>query len=191
MAGLPGAGKTEFTKNLIIDSRLTVLRIDMDEIAEGIEGYSPEQASAFRGAASDILNTVFDRATHRRVDFIMDGTFQSRSALKNLQRSVNKGYRIKVIYISQEPEIAWRFTQDREKVEHRAIDKEGFIESYFNIMHNIKSISTLKIDNLVLDIVIKDCNNKVGVWLQNVPVYDIDTYIEKFYTKDELERILD
>jgi len=38
MAGLPGAGKTEFTKELLKDIADKPLRIDMDEIACLIEG---------------------------------------------------------------------------------------------------------------------------------------------------------
>ena len=48
MAGLPGAGKTEFTVSLKDASRLKVVRIDMDEIATQIEAYNPLQADLFR-----------------------------------------------------------------------------------------------------------------------------------------------
>src|SRR5262245_42335918 len=54
-AGLPGAGKTEFTVELLKDIIDKPLRIDMDEIATLIEGYKPEIADKFRGGASMIL----------------------------------------------------------------------------------------------------------------------------------------
>ena len=44
MAGLPGIGKTELSKNIIADSGLKLLRIDMDEIASMLPGYTPEKA---------------------------------------------------------------------------------------------------------------------------------------------------
>jgi len=47
-AGLPGAGKTEFTVNLLNDISNRPVRIDMDEIAALMEGYNPKIADKFR-----------------------------------------------------------------------------------------------------------------------------------------------
>lgn len=190
MAGLPGAGKTEFTKNLIIDLSLKVVRIDMDEIASQIEGYKPEEAHAFREAASDVLNAVFDRATHRKVDFVMDGTFKSSSASGNLQRCIEKGYFIKLFYIHQDPCIAWDFTQAREKVEKRAIDKAGFIDTYFKIFDNFNRLAEMHLENLTFDLVVKNADNTIGQRYENIHINDIDDLIGKRYNKEELERML-
>lgn len=190
MAGLPGAGKTEFTENLISDLGLKVVRIDMDEIATHIDGYDPGQAHAFREAATDVLNAVFDRAAHRRVDFIMDGTFRSGSALGNLQRCVKKGYHIKLFYLHQEPSLAWEFTRAREKVERRSIDRGGFIDAYFEIFANLDLLAEANIPNLTLDVVVKDRNNKIGYWHENVRPNEIDEIIGKRYNRAQLERML-
>lgn len=40
---LPGSGKTEISKNLIKDSGVELLRIDMDEIAEMLPDYEPSK----------------------------------------------------------------------------------------------------------------------------------------------------
>lgn len=188
MAGLPGAGKTEFTKNIINDLRLRVVRIDMDEIATHIDNYDPRHADAFREAATDMLNAVFDRTTHRKVDFIMDGTFRSRSAISNIERALDKGYTIKIFYIHQEPDIAWSFTQAREKVEKRAINREGFISAYFDIHENIRQLSRGGREGVTIDFVVKDAQNKVGAWHRNVSINDIDNIVNRRYTKEELER---
>ena len=190
MAGLPGAGKTEFTQSLIKELGLKVVCIDMDEIATHIDKYDPLKADAFREAATDLLNAVYDRTLHRKVDFIMDGTFRSANSLRNIERAIEKGYAIKVFFISQEPEIAWEFTQAREKVEKRAIDKQGFINGYFDIYDNIKTLDELGYNNVTLDLVVKDGSNKVGAWYENISIKDIDGLVNTRYTKDELERRL-
>lgn len=190
MAGLPGAGKTEFTKNLIGELSLKTVRIDMDEIATHIDGYEPQQAHAFREAASDVLNALLDRSLHRKVDFIMDGTFRSSKAIANILRCQEKGYIIKLLFVYQEPLLAWEFTKAREIVEKRAIDREGFIDAYFDIFSNIDQLATMNIANLTIDFVIKDADNTVGYWYQDVCADDIDKYIVKRYNRDELERML-
>ena len=191
MAGLPGAGKTEFTVNLIKEISLKVVRIDMDEIATHIDSYDPLQADAFRAAASDILSAVYDRVLHRKVDFIMDGTFRSPNSLSNIERALQKGYTVKVLYIHQAPDIAWSFTKAREKIEKRAIDRTGFIQGYFDIHDNIRSLNNENYTDVAVDLVVKDESNKVGLWYENISLQDIDQFVNIRYTKDELERMLE
>lgn len=191
MAGLPGSGKTEFTKNLIDASALKVIRLDMDEIATKIEGYRPEIADEYREAASELLNRLFDVTIKKKLDFIMDGTFSSNYALRNVERALRRGYNIKIIYIIQDPQVAWRFTLAREKVEHRAIDKNGFINSYFSIIENIKEVMNKhkNCDKIVLDIVVKDGNNNVGDRIKDVRADGIDNFINTYYNKKTLEEL--
>jgi hypothetical protein len=75
-------------------------------------------------------------------------------------------------------------------VEKRAIDKQGFIEGYFDIYQNIKTLETLNYSNVTLDLVVKDATNKVGAWYENISIKDIDDLVNTRYTKDELERRL-
>jgi predicted ABC-type ATPase len=188
MAGLPGAGKTEFTINLIQDLSLKVVRIDMDEIATHIDAYDPLHADAFREAATDVLNSVFDRATHRKVDFIMDGTFRSDSAIRNIERALQKDYTIRIFYIYQDPAIAWTFTQAREKIEKRAINRQGFINAYYEIHENIRQLFHKAYEQITVDLVIKNEANGVDEWHRNVSMQDIDHLVNTRYTKEELER---
>lgn len=190
MAGLPGAGKTEFTINLIEELSLKVVRLDMDEIASHIDTYNPLHADMFREAATDLLNATYDRVVHRKVDFIMDGTFRSDNSLGNVNRALKRGYTVKVLYIYQEPDIAWSFTRAREKVENRAINRDGFLKSYFDIHENIKKLETSANQKLSLDIVIKNINNKVGEWHRNIAIEDSDRLVNVRYTKDELDKVL-
>ncbi|MBQ3309335.1 zeta toxin family protein [Candidatus Saccharibacteria bacterium] len=190
MAGLPGAGKTEFTKNIIEASELKAVRLDMDEIAAQIDGYKPEIADKYRKGASTLLNKVFDLVLKNRLDFIMDGTFASKYATQNIQRALSHDYHVKIIYISQDPKRAWEFTKAREKIEHRGIAIEGFIESYFKTIENLKNIKNKNRDKIVIDIIKKDHNNKVGQAERDVSIDDIDKIIEKMYNKERLKEYL-
>lgn len=190
MAGLPGAGKTEFTTNLIADLKLNVVRIDMDEIATHIAGYAPEEAHAFKEAATDVMNAVFDRVKHRKVDFIMDGTFRSNKAISNVNLALQKKYIVKIFYLHQDPKIAWEFTKDREKIEKRWIQKDKFVDTYFEVQSNIIYLSKLSLPNVTIDIVVKDSNNKVGDWRENVNTEVIDELFKSSYTRSELQRII-
>src|SRR5947209_19199595 len=84
-AGLPGAGKTEFTQELLKNLIDPPLRIDMDEIAQLIEGYNPATAHLFRSGASVILARIYDEVTKAGLDFVFDGTFAHDNALGNFK----------------------------------------------------------------------------------------------------------
>lgn len=187
MAGLPGAGKTEFSKALVYILDGKVIRLDMDEIASQIEGYDPRKADLFRGAATEILNRTFDLVLKKRIDFIMDGTFGSKNAEQNVQRTIDRGYKAKIIYVYQDPKLAWNFTKEREKTEHRAIDEEGFIETYFNTIKNLKTIlNKFNSDKITVDIIVKNEYNKINKWIEKTNIEEIDKMINNNYNKETL-----
>lgn len=183
MAGLPGAGKTEFTKNLIKNSDLKVVRLDMDEIASQIEDYQPQIADAFREGATVLLDRVFDLTIRGGYDFIMDGTFSSNKALKNIDRVIKHNYAVKVIYVHQDPKLAWRFTQAREKVEKRSIDLAGFINSYFGTIANLRKLP----QEIAVDLIEKGPDNGVLQWHRNIDITTLDEIIKIHYNKDKLK----
>lgn len=186
MAGLPGSGKTEISKNLIKDSGVKLLRIDMDEIAESLPDYTPERADEFRRPATALLSECFSYALHHNISFIMDGTFGSSQASKNIERCLRRGFRVKIIYALQDPRIAWQFTVAREKIEHRAIKFDGFVESYYKTIHNIMTVCDTYSDAISIDIAIKTTNNKIGKWIRGARRQDIDNLLGIEYNKDKL-----
>ena len=192
MAGLPGAGKTEFSKNLVeIVGGAKAVRIDMDEIASQIKDYTPEKANEFREPATRLLNGILDRVLREKMEFVLDGTFGSRNAIKNIERAINHGYSAKIVYIVQDPRRAWDFTIAREKVEHRSITQDGFIDTYFNIIKNITEMSPLlkKYDKITLDIVWKNEKNLIESWSHNVKE-GIDKLLETSYNNKTLKEYI-
>lgn len=189
MAGLPGAGKTEFAKNLIKNLGVKVIRLDMDEIAAQIESYSPQKADKFRVGASALLNRTFDKVVIGGYDFVMDGTFGGTSAVRNIDRVVKHGYAVKVIYVYQNPAVAWQYTLAREKIEHRAINMQGFVDSYFRTIGNLHGLKEHG-EAVKVDIVVKNDSNSVKEWRRNISVKDIDHIVKFEYNEKELKEKL-
>ena len=186
MAGLPGSGKTEISRNLIRDSGVKLFRIDMDEIAEMLPDYVPERADVFRKPATAVLSECFSYALHHDISFLMDGTFGSTQAIRNIERSLKHGFKVQIVYAFQDPKLAWEFTLAREKIEHRAIKFEGFVESYYKTIDNIKKASEKFGERISIDVAVKDANNKVGEWLRDMSAKEIDGIIKMEYNKDKL-----
>ena len=127
----------EIYRSFINEFGANFIRIDMDELATLIKGYKPENADQVRAAATRLLNGLFSKTIKSRLDFIMDGTFGSPKALENVERVLRRGYTVQIAYAFQDPRLAWEFTKAREKVEHRAIKEDGFIEAYYKTISNL------------------------------------------------------
>jgi hypothetical protein len=186
-AGLPGVGKTEFTIELLKEIIDKPLRIDMDEIASLIEGYRPEIADKFRGGASTILAKIYDEIIKHKIDFVFDGTFAQTKALENLDRALHHGYTVKIYYIHQTPEVAWQFTKDRELVEHRAIDRKGFIDTYLKLEQNLRYLCK-HYKSVTISLIIKDHENKEGKRAEDVK--DLFDELPDFLTEKQLENVI-
>lgn len=184
-AGLPGAGKTEFTVALIEELSVRPVRIDMDEIASEMENYNPRKADLFRGGASIIMSRIYDLVLKNNFDFVFDGTMSSPASLESLKRAVEHGYKVKVYYIHQDPMIAWRFTQAREIVEHRAIGAESFCETYVKLEANLRELCKMSKD-VTISLIVKDADNKVGQRHENVQD-NIFSLLPEFITEDKLK----
>ncbi len=187
-AGLPGAGKTEFTVELIKGIKPQPLRVDMDEVARLIEGYSPKSADQFRGGASIILSRIYDEIIKHKMNFVFDGTFSSEGAISNIKRALAHGYKVKVYYIHQLPEVAWQFTKDRELVEHRSIELEGFKETYFKLEKNLQELCKNH-KEVTISLVIKDDKNRVGRIIENVNDKLFDE-LTAFFEPKELDSVI-
>lgn len=93
MAGSPGAGKTELSKNLIDllekEREHRVIRIDGDEVRLLIPGYTGKNSYLFQGAMSLIVEKMHDLALHQSQTFVLDGTFANcGKAVDNMRRSL-------------------------------------------------------------------------------------------------------
>lgn len=189
MAGLPGAGKTEVSKNFVKIYGQRFVRIDMDEIAEMIPDYKPENASDFREAATLLMNNIIDNVYKNNISFVMDGTFGSPYALKNIERAIKHNYILVVSYIHQDPKRAWDFTVAREKVEKRGIEKFGFVKTFFNVENNMRNLFQ-KYSDVNVNIFIKNEKNEISKIITNATSSEFDELTKNDYTIDSLNRYI-
>jgi predicted ABC-type ATPase len=129
MAGIPGAGKTEFVEQAIRAGLPLLTPIEHDKLVEYIDGYRPENYYKYRKAGSTLVTGVFDACLKQGYGFIFDGTLSHDNGVRNVKKALKAGYKVYVVYIVQDTKVAWELTQARELVRKRAIEKSGFVET--------------------------------------------------------------
>lgn len=186
LAGIPGAGKTEFIRRLLGDNP-TVVKIDLDEIVKLFPNYNSKYYYKYRTAANIIVDECVIYCRKHSLNFILDGTFGYGKAVENI-KSALKRHDVVIIYIWKDPIQAWQLTKDRELVTNRAIDRDGFIRSYDNVPHNLINIRKT-FGNQVPIVTFKknDTDDNFQV-TQDTKI--IDDLLQKRYTKDQLERLI-
>jgi predicted ABC-type ATPase len=189
MSGSPGAGKTEASKRLIeqFGGNLPV-RIDADDIREIFPNYTGNNSHIFQRACTLGINLLFNHVMHNNINALLDGTFAYERAMENIERSVKHNRRIIIYYLFQDPQVAWNFTQIREKKEGRMVPKEVFINSFFRARENVSKAKAHFGNQIILNLIIKDFTKNFEQAYPNVNA--IDEYVPKVYTKEELERLL-
>lgn len=147
MAGVPGAGKTEFLdtfSELIKKKKFEALiRIDLDEIVTIFPGYTPRTDSKFRSQGNLVVAKCVDTAIKGRYNVMVDGTFSGTSgvSVNNIERLLNAGYFVQLFLMHDDLKTSWEYTKAREKLTSRGIGKEEFIKSCQQVTSNVLQAS--------------------------------------------------
>ena len=190
MAGSPGAGKTEYSITFAkavggLNPPWNFVRIDADEIRKVLPEYTGSNSAAVQKAASLGVHTLFNAVLRYGQDAIIDGTFASHDiALQNIRRSLKRGRQVGIVYVYQDPLVAWEFTKKRERLEGRNIPKEAFIRAFLAARENVNLAKREFGEQVQLGVVTKDIENKVAEVYQNVE--KVDNYVQEIYTEQEL-----
>ena len=192
MAGSPGAGKTEASLRLlekITDDNQKILRIDSDDLRSEFKEYNGKNSHLFQVATSLLVERIHDFALKNKQSFLLDGTFASEGvALKNIQRSLDKGRFIQIYFVYQDPLHAWEFVKAREKIDGRKIQVADFINKYFESRRVVNLMKTTFGKKVQVDILIKDIDGSDKIYKRNVE--SIDIHIKEKYTKNDLEELI-
>lgn len=197
MAGSPGAGKTESSKRLLEDiqkdtEEQKIMRIDPDEFRMQFVscGYTGSNSHLFHSAVSILADAVHDVALESKQSFIFDGTFSNiEKARENITRSLRRKRFIQIFYVYQEPIQAWKFVQEREKLEGRKIRKDDFIQKYFAAREAVDTIKREFGKDIQVDILIKNTDGTDKIYKENVDL--VDNYISEKYSKGTLEELIE
>ncbi len=192
MAGSPGAGKTEFSENFLDilspELKKTFVRIDADEIREFLPKnlYNGKNSDEVQRAAVKGVEILFDYASKKNFNFILDGTFTNLGVcMKNMKRMISKPYRnIRIFFIYQEPLTAWEFTKQREALDGRRVYKKNFIKAFFESQKNVDFIKA-EFPSITVDLAIKNLNH-VGLEKYYINVKSIEKLLEKGYNEKNL-----
>lgn len=192
MAGSPGAGKTEASKALIAevtDGRNDILRIDPDELRHEFNAYHGSNSYLFHRAVSILVERIHDKALKQSQSFVLDGTLSRyEKAEDNINRSLKRDRAVVILYVYQDPLLAWQFVQARERVEGRKINLEHFIEQYFGARDAVDRLKAAFGNQIEVDLLLKDNDNKVKSYKANID--KIDNHASEKYDRAALEKQL-
>lgn len=187
MAGSPGAGKTEASKALLEKFHGEVIRIDADEYRDQFvkQGYEGNNSWLFQPAVSILVEKIYDLVIKQKQSFLLDGTLTNYDKAKqNIERSLRKGRSVQILYVYQDPMLAWEFVQAREVVEGRNIPLDRFIDQYFTARDCVNRLKDHFKQQIKVDLLLQDRNNQLSRYQANID--SIDNYVDEKYTPSTL-----
>lgn len=193
MAGSPGAGKTEVSVELInifSEDGVEVLRIDPDELRSEFPEYRGGNSWLFQPAVSVLVERIHDLALKQRQNFILDGTLSRyEKSRQNIDRSLKHGRTVQILYVYQQPQLAWEFVQAREKLEGRRIRPETFVEQYFAARKVVNRLKAELGKKISVHLLLKDHDNSNRLFKAGID--RIDNHVPEKYDRASLKKLLD
>ncbi len=192
MSGSPGAGKTESSKELVASiegEKAQVLRLDPDDLRVEFEDYDGSNSYLFQRAVVLLVERAMDYILKNGQSFLLDGTLASyQVADKNIQRSLDKGRGVLVIFVYQRPELAWEFVKAREKVEGRKILPEHFVQQFFGSQSVIEALKGKFGKKIQVDLLMKDNDGSTKMYYSDVS--SLKPYLKPNYTIEQVNKIV-
>lgn len=189
MAGSPGAGKTEASIELIATLETKVIRIDPDELRAECPGYGGANAYLFQRAVSVLVEKIHDMALENSQNFLLDGTLSNyERARKNIDRSLGRGRTVQILYVYQDPMLAWAFVQAREAAEGRRIPTDQFIDQYFAAREVVNRLKAGLGKAIKVDLLLKNNDNSRRSYQAGVD--QVDNHIPERYSRVEVEAMI-
>ncbi|MFM9427997.1 UDP-N-acetylglucosamine kinase [Variovorax sp. GrIS 2.14] len=188
MAGSPGAGKTEASKALLSELG-DFLRIDPDEFRKAVPGYDGTNSWLIQSAVSYLVEAVLDRAFRQKQSFLLDGTLSSYTvAERNIQRCIDKDRDVQIIYVYQDPKLAWDFVQAREVEEGRRIPADRFVEQFFASRDVVNRLKAKFAKDIMIDVILKNTDGSSGKYHANVA--DLNAVAPLRHSREEVTQLV-
>ncbi len=194
MAGSPGAGKTETSKAYLKqleevnekgEVTFEVLRIDPDEYRSLIPRYTGANSWLVQPAVSLLVERVIDNALRQKQSFLLDGTFANISkSLDNIERSLRKERFVQILYVYQEPALAWEFVLAREAVEGRNIPFDRFASQFVAAQESVQAAIDRFGDQIRVEVLVKPIDN--GKHIHHPLVTRLAEVVPQGFTVEEI-----
>ena len=193
MAGSPGAGKTEFSKQFIHKFeelfKIKIVRIDADDLRSLFPQYIGKNSHIVQGACALGVEKLYDAVLKNRQNVVLDGTFANyEKSIDNIDRSLRKGREVDVFYIFQDPALAWDFTKQREYLEGRNIPKDAFIHAFLLSRENVNKAKAHFGKYIRLHLVVKNYVNDIVDYKPDIE--GVDQFLDKVYSEGELDEMI-
>ena len=190
MAGSPGAGKTETSREFLQEVEATnVIRLDPDELRHYFEQYTGDNSFLFQRAVSSIVERTLDNAFKRKQSFLLDGTLSNYAiAEKNIKRAIDRGRAVLVLFVYQSPELAWKFVQSRERVEGRRINPEIFVEQFLESQAVVRKLKQQFGGQIKIDLLLKD--NEGGTRMDHANIQAVENHVKHKFTRETLTTLI-
>ena len=167
-----------------------VIRIDPDDLRAELPGYTGANSWLFQGAVSLLVARTIDHALKQQQSFLLDGTLASYDVARgNIDRCIAKGRLVQILYVYQDPLLAWDFVQAREAREGRRILKKDFINQYVVAREVVNGLKSELKGRVRVDLLLKNRDGSRRFYKANVD--QIDNHIPEKYSRADLERLLD
>lgn len=187
MAGSPGAGKTETSKAYLKQFQETdaqgnitseVLRIDPDDYRLLVPGYTGDNSWLVQPAVSLLVERVLDRALQQKQSFLLDGTFSNlEKSLDNISRCLKKDRFVQILYVYQQPQLAWNFVVARESIEGRKIPFDRFAVQFIAAQDAVQAALDTFGDQIRVEVLVKPIDN--GRHLHHPDVKRLDAVVPR------------
>ena len=120
---------------------------------------------------------------------ILDSTFTPYRKIEgNVRRSITKHRPTAIIYIDQDPLVAWHFTKEREKIEGRSIPRDFFIRTLSESRENVQKIKDQYGEQITVHVIQKDYVKQTQRFIEDVE--QIDDVVQIKYSVDALKELL-
>lgn len=152
-AGVNGAGKSTFYHSGLwrqASMKANMPRVNPDEIVRELGGNDLSEADQLRAGKEALrrINSLFNE----RQSFNQETTLTGRTALRNIQRAHDEGYRILLYYIGvNSPEKAIERIRHRVEVGGHPIDERTVRRRYRTSLQNLSLVLDLCDEVLVFD----------------------------------------
>ena len=190
MAGSPGAGKTETSIELLKKfEQDRILRIDPDHLRLEFAGYVGVNSHLFQRAVTVLVERIHDLALKNCQSFLLDGTLSNFNvAQKNVERSLSRGRTVQVLYIYQEPNLAWQFVKAREAQEGRRIRPDDFVNQYFAARDVVQNLKVKFGKDIKIDLILKNIDGSDRKTFFNVD--QINSHVPEKYSLEDVNRLM-
>ena len=178
-AGMSGVGKTEFSE-FLKEINPNLLHIDTDRIRDFFisVGYDGQNSDVFQKPASKGFSKLFDYAIKKGYSLILDSNLSHiGKATENIDRLLNKGYKVELYYLYNTPEICYQYAVKREIITNRKVPYSVFIKSNIDSYKTIMELKKQYNDKIVLHFFDKKSN----IIYENISYNELNTKIGVYF----------